>query len=141
MPHSKRGPFLDVWAVRITTLLLSALSTVALANAVAEMPVSAAAPTNEGLAALVNAQPDIRLSHVRNKAPIDGVARQLVSFEMDGLKQYALVLRPPGKAPAQGWPLLIYNHGFHPDPPVYGKRTADGVDDRPGDYYRGMREA
>ena len=139
MLHGKRLSRFGVWAARIATVCLSALSAVALVNAGPETP--AAAPTNGALAVLVGEQPDIRFSHVRDNPPIDGVARQLVSFEMDGLTQYALVLRPAGKPPQQGWPLLIYNHGFHPEPPVYGKRTSDGADDRPGDYYRGLPQA
>ena len=54
---------------------------------------------------------------------------------------WTLVLRPSGDVPSGGWPLVMYNHGFHPNPPFYGKRTNDGVDDRPGDYYRGLPQA
>jgi dipeptidyl aminopeptidase/acylaminoacyl peptidase len=107
----------------------------------AQAPVADPEPTNDALAAMVANPPAVRFSPVRDNPHVDGVSRQLVSFEVDELTQYALVLRPPGEAPPQGWPLLIYNHGFHPDPPAYGKRTADGVDDRPGDYYRGVPQA
>ena len=38
--------------------------------------------------------------------------------------------------PESGWPVIIFNHGFHPEPYKNGRRTLDGVSDRPGDYYR-----
>ncbi len=63
----------------------------------------------------------------------DGVARELMSFRADDLNQYALVLWPAGQPPEQGWPLLIFNHGFHPDPANYGR--IDGKNARPGSYY------
>jgi dienelactone hydrolase len=69
------------------------------------------------------------------RIPLDGMARRVVSFRADGLKQYALVLEPAGQPPASGWPVLLLNHGHHPNPPDYG-RIADGSTDRPGDYYR-----
>jgi dipeptidyl aminopeptidase/acylaminoacyl peptidase len=39
--------------------------------------------------------------------------------------------------PKAGFPVLVANHGTHPDPPKYGF-TADGRDERPGDYYRSV---
>jgi len=33
-----------------------------------------------------------------------GIIRQVVSFDVDGLNQFALVLWPSGRAPASGWP-------------------------------------
>lgn len=75
-----------------------------------------------------------------NRANLDGISRQVVSFTSDGLKQFALVLTPPGEAPENGWPVLLMNHGYHPNPPGYG-RTAEGDNDRPGDYYRGLPRA
>ena len=68
---------------------------------------------------------------------LEGIARSVVSFRADGLKQYALVLKPTGTMPENGWPVLIMNHGYHPNPPDNG-RVADGSTDRPGDYYRGV---
>lgn len=68
-----------------------------------------------------------------------GVVRELVSFRVDGLNQYALVLWPAGQPHAAGWPLLMFNHGFHPDPPNYGR--IEGVSARPGSYYWGSAQA
>jgi dienelactone hydrolase len=66
---------------------------------------------------------------------IDGVNARVVNFTADGLKQYALVLEPAGERPDSGWPVMLVNHGHHPEPPNYG-RIKDGTTDRPGDYYR-----
>ena len=52
----------------------------------------------------------------------------------------ALLLWPAGVPPERGWPLLLFNHGYHPNPPDYG-RNAHGGNDRPGDYYRGVTQA
>ena len=71
---------------------------------------------------------------------LEGIQRRVVSFDVDGLRQYALTLEPPGKAPTQGWPVLLMNHGHHPNPSQYG-RIASGETDRPGDYYRALPTA
>lgn len=70
----------------------------------------------------------------------EGIRRQILSFEVDGLRQYVLLLRPAGDKPEQGWPVLQFNHGFHPDPPRNGF-NAQGESDRPGDYYRQTTQA
>ena len=88
----------------------------------------------DGLAAMVNQGP-YRFSHVRDNPTTEGIRRQVVRYEVDGLVQYALVLWPVGEAPGDGWPVLQFNHGFHPDPPRNGF-NARGESDRPGDYYR-----
>ena len=46
-----------------------------------------------------------------------------------------MVIEPAGEPPQSGWPVLMFNHGYHPDPPNYG-RIADGSTNLPGDYYR-----
>jgi len=81
---------------------------------------------------------DFELAYRRT--PIDSMPRKVVRFTADGLEQFALVVEPAGKAPERGWPVIIMNHGYHPDPPQNGRR-ADGTTDRPGDYYRGLPEA
>lgn len=68
--------------------------------------------------------------------PVAGLERDIAVFKVDGLRQYALVLKPRRAPPASGWPVVIFNHGFHPSPHHNGRRTEDGVSDRPGDYYR-----
>jgi dipeptidyl aminopeptidase/acylaminoacyl peptidase len=69
--------------------------------------------------------------------PGPGFRAYLVSYRSAGLKVHALVAVPDGEAPPQGYPVIVANHGTHPDPPRYGF-TAEGVDSRPGDYYRSV---
>ena len=47
---------------------------------------------------------------------LEGIQRRVVSYDVDGLRQYALILEPSGKVPAQGWPVLLMNHGHQPAP-------------------------
>lgn len=64
-----------------------------------------------------------------------GFTAQLVAYPSAGLKVHALVATPKTPPPIGGFPVLIANHGFHPQPERYGI-TPQGVDSRPGDYYR-----
>lgn len=43
---------------------------------------------------------------------------EVIIFESDGLKQYALMATPFGKVPASGFPVIILNHG-HVPPSAY----------------------
>lgn len=40
--------------------------------------------------------------------------RYITSYKSDGLKIYALLTIPQGEKPANGWPVIIFNHGFIP---------------------------
>jgi uncharacterized protein len=40
--------------------------------------------------------------------------RYVVSYLSDGLKIYGLLTVPNGKAPATGWPIIVFNHGYIP---------------------------
>lgn len=60
---------------------------------------------------------------------------QLVSYRSGTFTVHAIVATPKSSPPARGFPVLVANHGTHPDPPRYGI-GASGVDARPGDYYR-----
>ena len=73
--------------------------------------------------------------------PLSGLSAQVAKFSVDGLIQYALLLHPEGDVPESGWPVIIFNHGFHPDPFKNGRRSIDGINDRPGDYYRQIPQA
>jgi dipeptidyl aminopeptidase/acylaminoacyl peptidase len=84
--------------------------------------------------------PKIEFQQVRHNPSVNGERREVVSFEVDGLLEYGLILWPSGKKPTDGWPVLLFNHGYHPNPPEYG-RIADGQNSRPGDYYRGVAQA
>ena len=63
----------------------------------------------------------------------------LVSYISAGLKVHALIAIPRDNKPPGGFPVLVANHGHHPDPPRYGI-TASEIDWRPGDYYRAIPE-
>lgn len=56
------------------------------------------------------------------------------SYRSSGLKVYTLLAVPSSAPPEHGYPVLIMNHGFHPNPKRYGIRK-DDRNDRPGDYY------
>ena len=64
-----------------------------------------------------------------------GFSAYLVSYRSSGLKVYAMVAVPNTPKPKAGFPVLVANHGFVPAPEKFGI-TADGIDSRPGDYYR-----
>lgn len=64
----------------------------------------------------------------------------LMSYQSDSLKIYALVNTPKTEMPKAGFPVLIFGHGFHPEPKKYGVSNQTGKDWRPGDYYRGIPE-
>lgn len=63
----------------------------------------------------------------------------LVSYRSDGLSVHAMIAVPKSLAPKNGYPVVIANHGYVPDPRKYGI-TADGTDSRPGEYYRSVPE-
>jgi dipeptidyl aminopeptidase/acylaminoacyl peptidase len=89
-----------------------------------------------GLRELANsARAEFRTEFERQ--PVEGIKHRVVSFNVDGLRQFALILEPDGDTPEKGWPVLLMNHGHHPNPPQYG-RIASGETDRPGDYYRAL---
>lgn len=47
-------------------------------------------------------------------APGSNYDRYLVSYRSEGLKIYALLTVPRGEKPANGWPVIIFNHGYIP---------------------------
>ena len=61
----------------------------------------------------------------------------LVSYAHSGLKLHAMVAVPKAESPEAGYPVVIANHGYVPDPRKYGI-TSEGIDSRPGDYYRSV---
>lgn len=63
----------------------------------------------------------------------------LVSYPSSGLKVHAMIAVPNFAMPENGFPVVIANHGYVPDPTKYGI-TAEGKDSRPGDYYRAVPE-
>jgi pimeloyl-ACP methyl ester carboxylesterase len=101
---------------------------------VSEVPVNPISVS--GLRQLAQAKPvEFKLEYMRED--LQGIQQRVVSFNVDDLREFALVLQPQGPAPKNGWPTLLINHGHHPNPPQYG-RVESGETDRPGDYYRAL---
>jgi dipeptidyl aminopeptidase/acylaminoacyl peptidase len=92
-------------------------------------------PAPLSIEALRTARFAATLQHVRPLGAGANFTAELVSYRSGPLTVYALVATPKGPPPPRGFPVLVANHGTHPDPPRYGF-TAEGVDSRPGDYYR-----
>lgn len=57
-----------------------------------------------------------------NLAPGSNYRRQVVSYESQGYKIFALLTVPNGEPPEDGWPVVVFNHGYI-SPSVY--RTAE----------------
>jgi dienelactone hydrolase len=47
-------------------------------------------------------------------APGSNYDRYYASYDSEGLKQYGLLTVPRGAKPANGWPVIVFNHGFIP---------------------------
>lgn len=82
---------------------------------------------------------DVSLILVREIKGGPGFSSYLYSYKSSGLKVHAMVAVPETPKPENGYPVLIANHGHHPEPPKYGI-TEEGKDWRPGDYYRRIPE-
>ncbi|MGB5411572.1 MAG: alpha/beta fold hydrolase [Woeseiaceae bacterium] len=98
-----------------------------------------AKPAPKSITELRSAARDVDLVFEREIDGGAGFSAELYSYKSASLKVHAMVARPDGDVPDGGFPVLIANHGHHPDPPKYGI-TADGKDWRPGDYYRRIPE-
>ena len=81
------------------------------------------------------------LSFEKELVGTDQYKADLWSYDSDSLKIYTLINTPTTTKPTNGFPVLIFGHGFHPEPKKYGVSTQTGKDWRPGDYYRGIPEA
>lgn len=62
--------------------------------------------------------PPSTLLSVRSDADQGGYVNTVVSYQSDGLREYALMSVPDGARPATGWPVIIINHGYS-DPATY----------------------
>jgi dienelactone hydrolase len=81
---------------------------------------------------------ELQMEELRYKN--ESYSGELMSYQSDGLKVFTLVNRPTSAVPYTGFPVLIFGHGFHPEPEKYGV-SEDGKTSRPGDYYRGIPES
>ncbi|OLV20256.1 alpha/beta hydrolase family protein [Deinococcus marmoris] len=58
--------------------------------------------------------PGSKLSVVRNLNPGGNYSRQVISYQSDGLRIFALLTVPRGTPPQGGWPAIVFNHGYIP---------------------------
>ncbi|GHF40269.1 hypothetical protein HNQ07_001626 [Deinococcus metalli] len=58
--------------------------------------------------------PGSALTVVRTLNAGPNYTRQVVSYQSDGLKIYALLTVPRGTPPKGGWPAIVFNHGYIP---------------------------
>jgi dipeptidyl aminopeptidase/acylaminoacyl peptidase len=98
-----------------------------------------AKPPPISIDALRDANREVTLSEVGEFEGGVGYSAMLYQYVSAGLKVHAMVARPDVDAPEGGFPVVIFNHGHHPEPPKYGI-TAEGKNHRPGDYYRSIPE-
>ncbi|MGI9237002.1 MAG: alpha/beta hydrolase family protein [Woeseiaceae bacterium] len=96
-------------------------------------------PAPKSIEELRSAAREVSLTLVDEIEGGPGYSAFVYSYQSAGLKVHALVAMPSELAPEDGYPVVIANHGHHPDPPKYGI-TSDGKDWRPGDYYRQIPE-
>lgn len=82
---------------------------------------------------------DSTLEHAGAIAGGPGFDAYLVRYQVDELNLLALVAVPDATPPDDGFPVVVANHGYVPDPRRYGVGR-DGRDLRPGDYYRPVPE-
>jgi uncharacterized protein len=116
-------------SARLSRFLLCCLWAVGMAAA------AAAKPPPRSIEELRAAPPASAWTLLRALPDGPGFTAQLVRYQSAGLNVHALVATPKAPPPPGGFPVLVANHGFHPQPERYGI-TAAGVDSRPGDYYR-----
>lgn len=62
--------------------------------------------------------PGSALSVLQNLGAGSTYSRQVVSYQSDGLTIRALLTVPSGTPPKEGWPAIVFNHGYIP-PNVY----------------------
>lgn len=90
---------------------------------------------------LQNRKYEANLNYEKALQGTENWTADLWSYYSDSLKIYTLVNTPKSAAPEKGFPVLIFGHGFHPEPKKYGVSNQTGKDWRPGDYYRGIPES
>jgi len=98
-----------------------------------------AQPAPKSINELRTTQRDVTLKFENEIDGGPGFSASLYSYQSAGLKVHAMVARPNVSVPDGGFPVVIFNHGHHPEPPKYGI-TAEGKNHRPGDYYRSIPE-
>jgi dipeptidyl aminopeptidase/acylaminoacyl peptidase len=62
--------------------------------------------------------PGSQVTIVETLSPGSNYNRYIASYQSEGLTIYALLTVPKGKKPSNGWPVIIFNHGYI-EPDVY----------------------
>ena len=106
---------------------------------IASAAAACAKPPPVSIDVLRDADREVTLTEVGEFAGGEGFSAMLYQYVSAGMKVHAMVARPDEEAPEGGFPVVIFNHGHHPEPLKYGI-TAEGKDHRPGDYYRSIPE-
>ncbi|MEX0706675.1 MAG: alpha/beta fold hydrolase [Woeseia sp.] len=96
-------------------------------------------PAPKSIVELANEARTVELREIRRIEGGPGFDARLYQYESAGLKVHTMIAWPDRPMPKRGFPILVFNHGHHPDPPNYGI-SADGRNWRPGDYYRRIPE-
>jgi dipeptidyl aminopeptidase/acylaminoacyl peptidase len=102
----------------------SALATPTASYRPSPSPSAAATPTvyppdDLAIAAMrARTYPPSTLVPVRSDGDRGGFVSSVVSFQSDGLREYALMSIPDRPRPVRGWPVVIINHGYS-DPATY----------------------
>ena len=97
-------------------------------------------PTPLTMGELADLELDTRLELVRPLDDGPSFNAFLFAYEHSGLRLHALVAVPKmADTKLSATPVVLANHGYVPDPRRYGI-TAEGIDSRPGDYYRSIPE-
>ncbi len=112
---------------------------VAIADAHTAVPRSAPPAPPLSIGELRDARFESRLAYERDLDDGASFSAWLASYRHTGLVLYAMVAVPKAAMPAAGFPVVVANHGYVPDPRRYGI-TSEGRDARPGDYYRSVPE-
>ena len=90
-----------------------------------------ATPTHPLMIEVMRAQeyPGSELIFEQTLAPGDNYDRYVVSYRSDGHKIYALFTVPWGEVPQDGWPVILFNHGWiEPEKYRTTERYIDYVD-------------
>jgi len=106
---------------------------------IASSVAACAKPPPKSIDELRATERDVTLSFEKDIEGGPGFSALLYSYRSAGLKVHAMIARPDIVVPNGGFPVVIFNHGHHPEPAKYGI-SSEGRDHRPGDYYRRIPE-
>lgn len=79
-------------------------------------PTPTATPTHPLMIEVMRRQsfPGSEITFEQILDPTDSYERYIVSYQSEGNKIYALLTKPLGGLPADGFPMIIFNHGYIP---------------------------